>query len=82
LLDVVAVTFMVVGSAKSIFSPHGILGYLAMLTMIINLVLIWRLYLKNGFDSIINNSVVFYSKIAYLWWLIAYITGSVLVIWQ
>lgn len=82
LLDIVAVTFMVIGSTKTIFTPHGILGYLAMLTMIINLILIWRAYLKKGFDSILDNSVILYSKIAYIWWLIAYITGSVLVIWQ
>jgi hypothetical protein len=81
LLDITAVIFMIIGSSKGAFTAHGILGYSAMLTMIINLVLIWRYYFKNGFDSIINNSVLLYSKIAYGWWVIAYITGSALVIW-
>jgi hypothetical protein len=81
LLDITAVIFMIIGSSKGAFTAHGILGYSAMLTMIINLVLIWRCYFKNGFDSIINNSVLLYSKIAYGWWVIAYITGSALVIW-
>lgn len=81
LLDFVAVIMMIIHSEKSVFSPHGILGYSAMLTMIINLVLVWRCYFKNGIDSGISNPVIVYSKIAYAWWLIAYITGSILVIW-
>ena len=81
LLDIIAVSFMIIGSDKGAFTPHGYLGYSAMLTMIINLILIWWWYFKNGFDSIISKSVLLYSKIAYVWWLIAYITGSVLVIW-
>lgn len=81
LLDFVAVTFMIVGTGNLIFSRHGLLGYSAMLTMIINMILIWRVYFKNGLDSIISNSLVLYSKIAYVWWVIAYITGSILVIW-
>ena len=81
LLDFVAVTMMVMNSPKSVFSPHGLLGYSAMLTMTINLVLVWRCYFKNGIDSYISNPVIVYSKIAYAWWLIAYFTGSILVIW-
>jgi len=82
LLDVVAVTFMIIGSSKGAFTLHGILGYSAMLTMIVNLILIWQWYFKNGFDTMINNSILLYSKIAYGWWVIAYITGSVMVIWK
>ncbi len=81
-LDLVAVIFMIVGSAKGIFTPHVILGYSAMLTMIVHLLLIWKIYIKTGIDSIINKPVILYSKIAYSWWVIAYITGSILVIWQ
>jgi hypothetical protein len=81
ILDFVAVAMMMINSDKSIFSLHGLLGYSAMLTMIINVILVWHGYLKNGFDSVIRNPVIIYSKIAYAWWLITYITGSVLVIW-
>ena len=81
LLDIIAVIFMIIGSEKSIFSPHGLLGYSAMLTMITDLVLIWRFYFRNGFDEVISNSILLYSKIAYGWWVIVYITGSLLVIW-
>jgi hypothetical protein len=81
ILDFVAVTMMIMNSDKSVFSLHGLLGYSAMLTMIINLVLVLRCYIKSGFDSFISNPVIIYSKIAYAWWLIAYFTGSILVIW-
>jgi hypothetical protein len=81
ILDFIAVIMMIINSEKSMFSLHGLLGYSAMLTMIINVILVWRCYLKNGFDSIISNPVIVYSKIAYAWWLITYITGSILVIW-
>jgi hypothetical protein len=81
LTDLVAVTFMIIGSDKGVFTPHGILGYTATLTMIIDVGLMWKIYLKSGFDSVINKSVLLYSKIAYAWWLIAYITGSLLVLW-
>ncbi|KAF0238564.1 MAG: hypothetical protein FD181_936 [Prolixibacteraceae bacterium] len=81
LLDFVAVIMMIMNSGKSLFSLHGLLGYSAIITMIINVFLVWRLYFKNGLDSVIGNSVIMYSKIAYAWWLIVYITGSILVIW-
>lgn len=81
LLDIVAATFMIINSSKGAFTLHGILGYSGMLTMIINLILIWWWYFENGFDTIISKSILLYSKIAYAWWLIVYITGSVLVIW-
>lgn len=80
-LDFVAVTLMVINSEKSMFSMHGILGYSAMLTMLVNTFLVWRCYFKGGFDSVISHPVIIYTKIAYAWWLIAYITGSILVIW-
>ena len=81
ILDLTAIAFMINGSSKGIFTLHGILGYTATLTMIIDLLLILKSYFKNGFDSLINNSVLLSSKIAYAWYLLVYITGSLLVIW-
>ncbi len=81
ILDLIAITFMISGSTKGIFTLHGILGYSATLTMISDLFLILKNYFKNGFDSIIDNSVLLFSKIAYAWYLFVYITGSLLIIW-
>jgi len=82
LFDLVAVTFMIIGSSKGAFTPHGILGYSATLTMVIDLILIWRSFIKRGLDSVIEKAVLLYSKFAYGWWIIAYITGSLMIIWQ
>ena len=82
-LDLVAVTLMIMGMEAdgTAFTLHGILGYSATLTMLIDLFLIWRTYLKNGMQSKISKPLVIYSKFAYSWWVIAYITGSLLVLW-
>jgi hypothetical protein len=81
ILDLIAIAFMISGSTKGIFTLHGILGYTATLTMVTDLFLILKNYFKNGFDSIIDNSVLLFSKIAYAWYLFVYITGSLLIIW-
>ncbi len=82
LLDITAVGFMIAGSGLLPISLHGFLGFVAMLTMIIDAALIWKIYLKQGFDAEISTAVVTYTKYAYAWWLIAYFTGSILVIWR
>jgi len=81
ILDIIAVTFMIIGSENGPFTFHGILGYTAMLTMMINMILIWRCFFKNGLESVIDNKIVTYSKYAYGWWVIAYLTGSLMVLW-
>ena len=82
LLDITAVGFMIAGSGLFPLSLHEIMGSVAMVTMILDAVLIWRIYIKNGFDSEISNAIATYTKCAYAWWLIAYFTGSILVIWR
>jgi hypothetical protein len=82
ILDFTAVGFMIIGSTKGIFTLHGILGYSAILTMLLDTFFIWRFYLKNGFDVEISKNIVTFSKYAYSWWVIAYLTGSLLVIWK
>lgn len=76
-LDIVATSFMIYGSSNSAFTLHGFLGYSALLGMAIDTFLIWRGYLKDG--EKISNSIHRYSLGAYLWWLIAFITGGLLV---
>jgi hypothetical protein len=82
LLDITAVGFMIMGSDKGILSVHGLLGYSAMITMILDTFFIWRFYLKNGYDVEIPKKIITYTKYAYSWWVIAYLTGSILVIWK
>jgi hypothetical protein len=47
--------------------------------MFIDAVLIWRLKIKNGSYSPVPDNIHIYSRYAYIWWVIAFITGGVLV---
>ena len=76
-LDITATSFMIYGSSNSAFTLHGMLGYSALLAMLIDAYLIWKNYLKVGEN--IKNSIHVYSLVAYLWWIVAFITGGLLV---
>ena len=80
ILDIAAIICMVIGSKNTSISLHVILGILALLAMLINLVLVWRVYKKEGLNAQINKGLQLYTKLAYAGWLIAYLTGFLLVI--
>jgi uncharacterized repeat protein (TIGR03987 family) len=77
ILDITATSFMIYGSSNSAFTLHGMLGYSALLAMLIDAYLIWKNYLKVGEN--IKNSIHVYSLVAYLWWIVAFVTGGLLV---
>jgi len=78
-LDITATVFMIIGSSTKGLSLHGIIGYSSLLGMFIDAVLIWRHRIHNGMYSILPNRIHLYSRYAYIWWIIAFITGGVLV---
>ena len=78
-LDITATIFMILGSSKGIFTLHGIIGYSSLAGMFIDAVLIWRLKMKNGSYCPVPDKIHIYSRYAYIWWVIAFITGGLLV---
>jgi len=70
---------MIIGSANSPFTLHGFIGYLALLGMLIDMYLMWKVKGKHGMGHAIRKKLHTYSMIAYSWWVIAYITGAVIV---
>jgi len=72
---------MVLGTEGTPFTPHGFIGFSATLTMFVNFILVGRIFLKNGMHSKIQKSIVTYSKYAFGWWVLTYITGSLMVLW-
>jgi len=78
-LDITATACMIIGSTNSPFTLHGSLGYSALTLMMIDTILIWRFYKKNGVSLEVPTALHRYTLIAYSWWVIAYITGSLLV---
>jgi hypothetical protein len=79
-LDVTATIFMIIGSTKTAFSLHGILGYSALAFMLTDTILIWRFYLADKMDDTVPRGLHLYSRIAYVWWVVAFFTGLLLVV--
>ena len=79
-LDITATVLMVLGSSKGGLSAHGIIGYSSLAAMFIDAVLIWRQKSKTGLNSEVPKNLHLYSRYAYAWWVVAFITGLVLVV--
>jgi uncharacterized repeat protein (TIGR03987 family) len=75
-LDISGTACMIIGSSNSMFTFHGILGYSALLGMIIENILLWKLWKRGGIGTVVPAGVHKYSRIAYIWWVIVYISGS------
>ncbi len=78
-LDITATILMILGSAKGGFTLHGIIGYSSLLGMFIDAVIIWQLKIKKGAYCPVPDNIHIYSRYAYIWWIIAFITGGLLV---
>jgi hypothetical protein len=78
--DIIATGFMIAGSSKGIFTLHGIIGYSSLLGMLIDNVLIWRLKIRYGLTADVPDAIHIYSRYAWIWWVIAFITGGLLVL--
>ncbi len=76
--DIVATGFMIAGSSTGPFTFHGLLGFSALAAMMTETTLAWRHRLNWG-DANVPASLHTYSRIAYSWWIVAYVTGAILV---
>ena len=77
--DISATTLMILGSTKGLLTFHGFIGYSSLLGMAVDTFLLWKFNRKNGPDMKVSKSLHLYSRIAYSWWVIAFITGGLLV---
>ena len=78
ILDITATVFMILGSRNSPFTVHGFIGYSALLVMIIEVIRLWRSFRGAGVGIEVPKSLHMYSRYAYIWWVVAYITGSLI----
>ena len=78
-LDVTATTCMIIGSSHTAFTVHGILGYSALTLMLIDFFLLWKHKKTHGSETQINKNLHLFSRVTYIWWILAYITGAVIV---
>ena len=79
LFDISATTLMILGSTKGLLTFHGFIGYSSLLGMSIDTILLWKHNQKNGPEMKVTKGLHIYSRIAYIWWVVAFITGGVLV---
>lgn len=78
IFDVVATGCMIAGSSKGPFTPHGLLGFSSLAAMLLETGFAWRHRLREG-DAEVPIWLHRYSRLAYGWWIVAYITGAFLV---
>ena len=76
--DVVATGFMIAGSSSGPFTAHGLLGFSSLAAMLLETGFAWRHRLRHGEDEV-PVWLHRYSRVAYSWWIVAYITGAILV---
>ncbi len=79
ILDITATICMIIGSANSFATIHGLIGYSALAVMLIDAVLLWKLWLTGKGPAPVSKKLHLYSRYAYAWWVIAYITGALIV---
>ena len=73
--DISGTIFMIIGSKNIPLTVHGILGYSALLAMVIETIVIWKYCItKREKKTVIN----IYSYISYMWWISAYIAGGLI----
>ena len=78
-LDISATAMMIIVSENSPFTLHGMLGYSSLTLMVIDAVLLWRFRMKTSSSELVPKPLHLYSRIAYIWWVAAYITGTLMV---
>ena len=78
-LDISSTSLMILGSRNTPFTLHGIFGYSALMIMIVDTIMVWRFYRHHGEKSISQNLHLF-ARVAYFWWVIAFLLGLLLVI--
>jgi len=76
-LDVAATACMIAGSSRGPFTFHGMLGFSSLTAMVIETSLAWRHRKRSG-DGEVPRGLHLCSRVAYIWWVLAYFTGAYL----
>jgi len=77
MLDCCATGLMIAGSGRGYFTVHGFMGYSALGMMIIDGMMIGRIYRIASGDNGVSRFVSRFSLIAYMWWVVVFLTGAI-----
>ena len=75
--DISSTVLMIIGSRKIPITIHGFIGYTALMVMLIDTIMTWRFWTRNG-NSQVSRALNIYTRVAYSWWVIAYIAGAII----
>ena len=76
--DIVATACMIMGTQSEGVTLHAVLGFSALAGMLVETVLAWRHRTAHG-EQPVSDRMAMYSRIAYAYWVIAFISGGMLV---
>jgi|ERR1035438_709815 hypothetical protein len=78
ILDITSTICMIIGSGK-VISLHGIIGYSSLAGMLTDTILSYFLVNRYGMNSVLSKNFIRWSQIAFSYWVLAYITGAIIV---
>lgn len=93
--DISSTGLMIAGSRNIPITVHGFIGYSALIVMLIDTILMWRVWVRMGArvkatatdtGTIVENTgeiprgLHSYTRLAYSWWVIAYIAGAIIAV--
>jgi hypothetical protein len=73
--DITATLLMIIGSKNIPLTIHGMIGYSALLAMVVETIIVVNLVRVNKEKSA---PIGRYGYIAYFWWIIAYVAGGLI----
>ncbi len=80
--DVSSVILMIIGSRGMLTTFHGVFGYSALAVMAVDTVMIWRYWTgrqATGDGRLgVPRGLHLYTRVAYSWWVTAYIAGAII----
>lgn len=82
LLDLMAIVLMIIGAQDTPFTLHGFIGYTAFFIMVADTIMVWRLRIKKGKDAVVGKKHLRFARFAYFCWVLAYLTGSLIILWR
>jgi hypothetical protein len=78
IFDITSTICMIIGSGK-VISFHGMIGYFSLAAMLTDTILSYLSVNKHGMNFTLSNKFIRWSQAAFFYWVLAYLTGAILV---
>ena len=78
IFDITSTICMIIGSGK-VISLHGMIGYFSLAGMFTDTILSFLNVKRHGINMVLSKKFIRWSQIAFSYWVLAYITGVIIV---